>query len=397
VGTALWDPAAPEVLADPYPTYRRLRETDPVHWSEAQGTWILTRHADVEAVLRDRRFSADRTKADAFAALDPEILRSVLPMLGSMLTTDPPDHERLRTLVGKAFTGRRVEGMRGRIEGIAGRLLDRAAGRGGMDVIADLAVPLTVTVIAEMLGVPVEDRERIRALSQEIAFGLDALPLGGDIATLIEASQALTGYLRAVIERRRAEPADDLLSALVEAEERGDRLSEQELVVMAALLLVAGHETTVNLIGNGTLAMLRDSEAAEAVRRDPALLPSAVEELLRFDSPAQSTARVATVEVVIGGRTVRPGQVVVCLIGAANRDPEAFEEPDALWPGRTPNPHLAFGHGIHFCLGAPLARLEAAVAFGSMLDRFPGLRPVGDPVRRPTLLLRGLSSLPVAF
>jgi pimeloyl-[acyl-carrier protein] synthase len=399
--TLAFNPYLPEVHEDPYPLYHQLRESDPVHRSEL-GFWVLTRHADVLALLRDPRTSRDPRRSERV-----ELLRSSVEVgqlldeeeaAPSMLFVDPPDHTRLRTLVNKAFTPAAVERLRSRVEAIVGGLLDRVAGTGTMDVVDDLAYPLPVTVICEMFGVPEADWDRFRGWSRSLVRLLDPLVAEDAFEQALQARLALRGYLRELIAERRAHPDDGLLSALIAAEDQGHKLSEAELVSMCMLLLVAGHETTVNLIANGTLALLRHPRARARLAADPALAGSAVEELLRYDSPVQFTSRHALADLDVGGRRVRAGETVVAVLGAANRDPAQFPDPDRLDLGRAPNRHVAFGGGIHFCLGAPLARMEAAIAIPAMLARLPGLEPgPRPPVRRDTVTLRGLASLPVTF
>jgi len=392
-----FDPMDPEFLADPYPTYHRLRAEDPVHPSPL-GFWVLTRYDDVVSVLRDPRF----VKEPIAAAIAARFGGTPPPGFGlSMLDRDPPDHTRLRALVSKAFTPRVVEALRPHIQQIVDGLLDRAEPAGGMDLIEEFAYPLPVIVICEMLGVPVSDHERFKQWSLDLARGLDAilLPPESDVARRsIAARQGLSGYFRELIAERRAAPRGDLMSGLIAAEEAGDRLSEIELLATCILLLVAGHETTVNLIGNGTLALLRHPGELRRLRGDPRLVPSAVEELLRYDGPVQRTARIPSEDVVIRGRTIRAGDMVMPFIGAADRDPEQFPEPDRLDLGRADNRHIAFGWGIHFCLGAPLARVEGQIALGTLARRFPRLAlATATPEHRPSLTLRGLTSLPVTF
>ncbi len=314
-----------------------------------------------------------------------------------MLVVDPPDHTRLRTLVQKAFTPRVVERLRPRIEALVKEALDEAEARGSMDLVADLAYPLPVTVIAELLGVPVEDRSAFRRWSDALVGALDPVALTDRRSAVLAARDALHAYLERVVAERRAAPRDDLISRLVEAEEQGDRLSGPELLAMGVLLLVAGHETTVNLIGNGINALLAHPDQLARLRDEPELIEPAVEELLRYDSPVQLTGRVALEELELGGRRVEPGQMLMLLLGAANRDPRVFAEPERLDLGRDPNPHLAFGRGIHFCLGAPLARLEGQIAIRELVRRFPTLRLAGTPERRPTVTLRGFASLPLTW
>jgi cytochrome P450 len=386
--------------ANPYPTYQRLRSEDPVHWDEAYGRWILTRYADVVAVLRSPAASSDR--AGAMLRFAPPSMRPLVESRSnSMIHSDAPKHTRLRLLVNKAFTARAVEAMTGNIRRLVDGFLDAVVSRGRMDVIADLAYPLPVTVIAEMLGVPAEDRDRFKRWSDELAalVGGNAADLGlRDYRRIARRSHELSAYLAGIVARRRAEPQDDLLSALAQAEEAGDRLSGDELYANATLLLVAGHETTTNLIGNGTLALLHHPDQWQRLKADPSLVPQAVEELLRYDSPVQFTTRLLKEDLDVGGKRLRAGQTVLLILGAANRDPGQFADPDRLDVGRTDVKHLSFGLGSHYCLGAPLARLEARVGFEALLRRMPNLRlEGGDPPFRDNFNLRGLETLPVAF
>ena len=400
--TLQYNPFIPEVHANPYPMYARLRAEDPVHWSPLMEAWVLTRYDDVAAVLTDSRFSADRRRArNRFAE---EIARreeefGPFGRTRTMLTSDPPEHTRLRRLVSKAFTPRMVEGLRPRIRGIVDELLDAVAESGRMDVIRDLAYPLPVIVIAEMLGVPPEHRDQFKHWSDEIV-GV----LGGPLVPqeTLERSRVavheLAEYLHSVIAERRREPHQDLISGLISAEEQGQILSEDEMLATAMLLLVAGNETTTNLIGNGMLSLLRNPEQMDKLRGDLSAVPAAVEELLRYDGPVQATGRVAMEEVEIGGQRVTQGQAVLTVLGAANRDPARFERPDELDVDREPNEHVAFGDGIHFCLGAPLARAEGQIAFETLLRRFdrPHLE-TNDLLWGGSFILRGLRSLPIVF
>jgi pimeloyl-[acyl-carrier protein] synthase len=394
VDVLTYNPFVPEVRDDPYPTYRALREADPVHRSPFMNIWILTRYDDVALVLRDQRFLADRRQGEGYREVPG------LDDTRSMLVVDPPDHTRLRGLVSKAFTPRMVERLSGQAQAIVDAALDAAARRGGLELVEDLAYPLPVTVIARMLGVPEEDWPRFREWSRVLAASLDpvatAIQDEAKLAEITAADRAIQEYLADVVARRRSEPGDDLISALIAVEERGDVLSERELVVMLVLLLIAGHETTVNLIGNGVLALLRNPDQLALLRSRPELLTGAVEELLRWDSPVQLTGRVVGEDCELGGRTLRRGEFVLTLLGAANRDPAQFSDPDHLDLTRDPNQHFSFGRGIHFCLGAPLARLEGRLAIGSLVRRFPDLRLDGEPVRSETITLRGLRSLPLA-
>jgi cytochrome P450 len=391
-----FNPMDPEFLADPYPTYHRLRTEDPVHLSPL-GFWVLTRYEDVVAVLRDPRFAKEAMMAVVAARFG--IAPGTIGL--SMLDRDPPAHTRLRSLVSKAFTPRVVERLRPHIQQIVDGLLARVEGQGSMDLIEEFAYPIPVIVICELLGVPVEDHEQFKTWSLDIARGLDAimLPVDSEVARRSgTARQALLGYFRGLIAERRVSPRDDLLSGLIAAEEAGDRLSEDELLATCILLLVAGHETTVNLIGNGTLALLRHPGELRRLRENPALIASAVEELLRYDGPVQRTARMPSDDVQVGGRTIARGEMVMPFIGAADRDPAQFPDPDRLDITRSDNRHVAFGMGIHFCLGAPLARVEGQIAINTLVQRLPGLALATEkPEYRQSLTLRGLTALHVAF
>ena len=396
MGDVHFNPMDPEFIADPYPTYHRLRAEDPVHHSPL-GFWVLTRYEDVVAALRDPRLVKEPIAAFVAARFG-----AAMPAMGlSMLDRDPPDHTRLRGLVNKAFTPRVVEALRPHIQKIVDGLLARVEGAGTMDLIEEFAYPLPVTVICQMLGVPVEDRERFKQWGLDIARGLDAilLPPDSDVARRsVAARHALADYFRGLIAERRAAPRGDMLSDLIAAEEAGDKLREDELLATCILLLVAGHETTVNLIGNGTLALLRHPEQLRRLRENPGLIASAVEELLRYDGPVQRTARIPSADVTFDGLTIGKGEMVMPFIGAADRDPAQFPDPDRLDITRTDNRHIAFGWGIHFCLGAPLARVEGQIAIGTLVQRLPKLALATDrPEYRQSLTLRGLTTLPVGF
>jgi len=392
-----FNPLDPEFLADPYPTYHRLRAEDPVHQSPL-GFWVLTRYDDVSAVLRDPRFIKEPLAALVAARFGAEVPRGVGL---SMLDRDPPDHTRLRGLVSKAFTPRVVDGLRSRIQQIVDELITRVQAAGSMDVIEEFAYPIPVNVICEMLGVPLADHERFKGWSLDIARGLDSiwLPPDSEVPRRSAASRhAINDYFRGLIAQRRASPRGDLLSALIAAEEAGDKLNEEELLATCILLLIAGHETTVNLIGNGVLALLRNPGELERLRATPGLITNAVEELLRYDGPVQRTARVASAPATIGGRTIAKGEMVMPFIGAADRDPSQFPDPDRLDLTRADNRHIAFGWGIHFCLGAPLARVEGQIAIDALVRRLPRLELMTDaPEYRQSLTLRGLKTLPVKF
>jgi cytochrome P450 len=392
-----FNPMDPEFVANPYPTYHRLRAEEPVHRSPL-GFWVLTRYDDVVAALRDPRLAKEAIAAFVAARLGT----TATPVSAlSMLDRDPPDHTRLRGLVNKAFTPRVVEGLRPRIQAIVDGLLARIAEAGRMDLIENFAYPIPVVVICEMLGVPIEDHERFKGWGLDLARGLDALllpPNSGVVERSVAARKALAEYFRELIAKRRASPRGDLLSALIAAEEAGDSLTEDELLATCILLLIAGHETTVNLIGNGMVALLRHPDQLRRLREDPGLIGTAVEELLRYDGPVQRTARIPSVDMVIGGHEIAKGEMVMPFIGAADRDPAQFPEPDRLDIGRTENRHIAFGWGIHFCLGAPLARVEGQIAINTLVRTLPKLALATDtPEYRQSLTLRGLKTLPVTF
>jgi len=394
----LFNPLLPEFHADPYPFYRRLREQDPVHQSPL-GFWVLTRYDDCVMALRDPRFGREAFAQLLSAVYGDGSETGSLPR--SMLFRDPPDHTRLRALVSKAFTPRVIDQMREHIQEIVDRLLDRVQASGEMDVIGDLAYPLPVTVICEMLGVPLGDHESIRGWSADIARSLDAIGLPSDVEIVDRgrvARRAIGDYFRALVPRRRGNPQNDLLTGLIAAEEQGDKLSEGEVIAMCVLLFIAGHETTVNLIGNGLFALLQHPDQLARLQHDPALVPGAVEELLRYDSPVQRTARMTTEEVEVGGRPIAKGALVVTAIGAANRDPAQFVDPDRLDVTRKDVRHVSFGYGIHFCLGAPLARVEGQIALGTLLRRAPRLALAEtEPEWRESSVLRGLKRLRVTF
>ena len=397
-----FNPLTTEFRVDPHPSYRQLREVDPVHWSPFLGFWVLTRYADCVSVLRDaKRFSVDPRDLAIYETLMQGVgeQRPLVQMERKwMLMLNPPDHTRLRTLVTKAFTPRVVENMRPRIQAITDELLDRVQPAGRMDIIADLSFPLPVIVIAQMLGVPAEDRDKFKSWTTDLARTLDPIISpevldAGDAATL-----AFTDYFKTLVAKRRKDPQDDLLSALIVAEEKGERLTEEELIATAVLLLGAGHETTMNLIGNGMLALFRHPDQMGKLRADSSLIANAVEECLRFDGPVQMTARTAVEDVEIDGKAITKGQQAVIVLAAANRDPAQFAHPDQFNIAREENPHIAFSHGIHYCLGAPLARGEAQIVINTLLRRLPNLRLATEELEwRDTVTIRGLKSLPVLF
>ncbi len=395
--------ASPEFKANPYPFYTRLRAESPVHrvvLPDKQTAWLITRYNDVAAALKDERFVKNRRNAltPEQAAKQPWVPAMFLPLTRNMLDLDVPDHTRLRALVHKAFTPRLVDRMRERIQALTDGLLDAAERRGRMDLIRDYALPVPTTIIAEMLGIPVEDRHRFHRWSSAIVSSNSS---GWGMLKAIPNVLAFMRYIRRLVRSRRLEPRDDLVSALVQTEEAGEQLSEDEILAMIFLLLVAGHETTVNLIGNGVLALLQHPDQIERLRQDPALIRPAVEELLRFDGPLETaTERYAREDVRIGAVTIQRGALVFAVLASANRDEQLFESPYSLDITREPNKHLAFGLGVHYCLGAPLARLEGQIAIGTLVRRFPGLRLAVSPEAlqwRGGLVLRGVKALPVAF
>jgi cytochrome P450 len=388
--------ADPAVLADPHPALAAMRESAPVHRIDMRmglPVWMVTRYDDVLAALSDPRLSNDPHHAGALS----EVLRGDL-LSRSMLGTDPPEHTRLRRLVSKAFTARRVEGLRPRIQEITDALLDRITARGSAELVGEFALPLPITVIGELLGVPAADRERFRIWTDEM---LDRpFDVGTDLARVTAAREQMHGYLAELVAAKRAHPADDLITDLVSATDEGERLDAQELLAMIFLLLIAGYVTTVSLIGNGTLALLRQPDQLDRLRTDPSLVPQAVEELLRFDGPVNpGLTRYALEDLEIGGVPIPRGDMVLLAIAAADRDPHRFPDPDRLDVGADPG-HLAFGHGLHYCLGAPLARLEGQVAFTALLSRLPDITLAAreDQLRWSSGgVLRGLRELPITF
>ncbi len=376
-----YNPLSPALRADPYPVYEALRRKDPVHRMRLQDAWVLTDYADVDMVLRDSRRFGNAGREFGYI---PQV---------SMLDLDPPEHARIRGLVSHGFTPRSVAALEPRIRETVRTLLSSVSGKERFDLIAALAFPLPVIVIAEMLGVPPEDRERFNEWSNVVSLIVDPLLNDEQVRQVQQAVSEVFTYFEAVAEERRRNPQDDLVSALVTAEVDSERLERDDLLVNLLLVLVAGNETTRNLIGNGTLALLRHPHELEKLRDDMELLGGAIEELLRFDSPVQLDSRVARERVVLRGRRIAPGQRVICILGAANRDPQVFTDADRMDVGRPAGNHLAFGRGIHYCLGAPLARLEARVAFEELLPRLDGLRLAEEPRYRDQVTLRGLEFL----
>jgi cytochrome P450 len=400
----VFNPFDPDFRADPYPTYRRLREEDPMHASII-GPTVLTRYDHCSAIVRDHRTGTDETKSNAYAdwvAQGNEPLMRDENSSAPFLMLDPPDHTRLRGLVSKAFTPKVVEGLRPRAQQLIDGLIDSVIGRGegSMDLIADVAYPLPVTIISEMMGVPTEDHETFQGWSRELARALDpeiVLP-PEVIEARVRASEEFSEYFRGLIAKRRGDPRDDLLSALIAVEEQGDTLTEAELLSTLMLLLIAGHETTVNLIGNGVLALLRNRAQFEKLAADPSLAKSATEEVLRYDAPVQMTMRVAHEDLQFGDFTMARGEMAILMLAAANRDPEAFEDAETFDITRDDSRHLSFSSGIHFCLGASLARLEGQVALATLARRLPTMElDVDRPEYKENLVLRGLAGLPVRF
>jgi cytochrome P450 len=397
ISPVLAEAIEPGNIGDPYPIYRRYRETDPMHRAEP-GLYTFTRYHDILAVLRDDRFSADPRNGTVLETLaeSNDEARPINDVAGRVLLfTDPPDHTRLRTLVNKAFTPRTVERLRVHIKELVDEMLGQIDGE--MDVIEDLAYPLPAYVICELMGVPTSDRDTFRGWSSEVAPILDPATSPEVMNTAIGTVAKFGVYFWQLIEERRKDPRDDLLSALLAAEEHEDKLSIEELIGLCVLIFIAGHETTQNLIGNGLFALLRHPDQLELLRSDPSLSKSAVEELLRYDSPVQLTARSPLVDIEIAGTTIRKGEEVIALLGAGNRDPAAFDDPERLDITREKTSVLSFGAGAHFCLGAGLARLEGQIVFNALLERFDKIELVETPEYRPTQTLRGLKSLKVRF
>jgi cytochrome P450 len=397
-----FNPRDPAFIANPYTAFRKLRETTPV-WRSPFGRTFLTRYEDASLSMRDRRLGKDYTEPEALirrfgrtALREP----AVVELSHMMLMRDPPDHTRLRGLVTKVFTARKIEEMRPGIQAITDRLLDKVAGQGEMDAIRDLAFPLPVLVICELLGIPEEDRAHfVTATASGAALLNPVPPTREELDRANEGTLATGAYFEALFEQRRKEPRDDLLALLVQAEEAGDRLTTEELRANTTLLFAAGHETTVNLIGNGIWSLHDNPSQWAAIRDNPALIPNAIEEVLRYESPVQAVARTVAEPIEFGGEEFAKGELIVALIGAANRDPEVFPDPERLDVTRERLKPLSFGGGIHFCIGAQLARIEAEAVFSTLLRRMPDLKLVdnGAPKWRESFTLRGLTTLPVTW
>jgi cytochrome P450 len=398
----LFNPLAPEFIRDPYPTYARLRTDDPMHLTQF-GTFLASRHAEASLVMRDKRFGKDFVDR-SIRRYGPKIMEEPVfrSMSHWMLQQDPPDHTRLRGLVVKAFTARRVEDMRPRIQMIVDQTLDRIAPQGHMDLIEDFAFRLPVTIICDMLGIPEDHREVFYASSRDGGRLLDPVPLTPEEIKQGNAGNAMAQmYFQQLFELRRKNPGDDLTTQLVQAEEDGSKLSNEELTANIILLFGAGHETTVNLIGNGLLALHRNPDQLELLKANPSLITNAIEEFLRYDSSVQMTGRVALEDIDdLGGKKIPKGEGVLCLLGSANHDPAVYpDRPDRLDITRPNVKPLSFGGGIHFCLGAQLARIEAEIAISTLLRRLPDLRldDADNPEWRPTFVLRGLKRLPASW
>jgi cytochrome P450 len=401
----VFDLGNPATNANPFPEFARLRREDPVHWSPAMKAWIVTRYADVKQVaLNNKEISADRLTP--FFKTNAEYQRGTIESLVRylnhwMVFRDPPDHTRLRRLFTKAFTPTAVENLRPNIEAIVGHLIGemQARSRRGdtVDFIADFAYPLPASVIMDLLGVPRSDLAIVKLWSDDIALFIGTAQVAGNKYLRAESgAKAMSGYFRELVEARTRQPTGDMISQLVLARDDRDALTTDEIIGTCILLLFAGHETTTNLIGNGFLYSMKNREQWKRLVADPSLADSAIEEHLRYDGPSGAVARVAAADLELGGRQIREGQRVFAFVNSANRDPEAFDDPERFDIGRPTNPHMTFGHGIHFCLGAPLARLEARIAAVRLTERLPGIRLLdGEPHWHDSLILRGVKSLPV--
>ena len=398
----LFDPLSPDYIRDPYPFYERLRNTDPVHLTEHR-SYLASRHAEASLVLRDKRFGKDFVERTV-RRYGPKIMEEPIfrSMSHWMLQQDPPDHTRLRGLVVKAFTARRVEDMRPRIQQVVDQTIDAVIDSGHMDLIEDFAFRLPVTIICDMLGIPEEHREAFYKGARDGGRILEPVPMTQEEIAQANAGNAMARmYFEQLFELRRREPGDDLTTQLVQAEEDGSKLTNEELTANIILLFGAGHETTVNLIGNGLLALHRNPDQLALLKSNPSLITNAIEEFLRYDSSVQLTGRVALQDIPdLGGKKIPKGETVLCLLGSANRDPAAYHDhPDRLDITRPNIRPLSFGGGIHHCLGAQLARIEAEIAISTLLRRLPELRldDADNPEWRPTFVLRGLKRLPASW
>ncbi|WP_299530038.1 cytochrome P450 [uncultured Streptomyces sp.] len=395
-----FDPWSPAFVADPYPAYAALRAAGRVHWFEPTGQWLIPHHSDVSALLRDRRLGRTylhRFSHEEFGRTPPSAAHEPFTTLNGqgLLDLEAPDHTRIRRLVSKAFTPRTVESLAPTVRRLAAELVDSFVAAGGGDLLAAVAEPLPVAVIAEMLGIPESDRGPLRPWSAAICGMFELNPSQETAEAAVRASEEFSGYLRELIARRRAEPGTDLISALIAAHDDGERLTEQEMVSTCVLLLNAGHEATVNTTVNGWWTLFRHPDRLAALRADHELLPTAVEELLRHDTPLQMFERWVLDDIEIAGTLIPRGSEVALLFGSANRDPERFADPDVLDLGRRDNPHVTFGAGIHYCLGAPLARIELQASFGELLRKAPEMRLLAEPEWHPGYVIRGLRELHV--
>ncbi|MEU3983905.1 cytochrome P450 [Streptomyces sp. NPDC026672] len=400
VSELVFDPWDPAFLADPYPAYAELRGRGRVVRYEPTDQWLVPHHADVSALLRDRRLGRTyrhRFSHEDFGRTAPPAAHEPFHTLNDhgMLDLEPPDHTRIRRLVSKAFTPRTVERLQPYVNRLANDLVGRLVEAGGGDLLADVAEPLPVAVIAEMLGVPEADRGQLRPWSADICGMYELNPSEETAARAVRASVEFSAFLRELIAARRAEPGEDLISGLIAAHDEGDRLTEQEMISTVVLLLNAGHEATVNATVNGWWALFRNPGQLAALRADHSLVPSAVEELMRYDTPLQMFERWVLDDIEIDGVTLPRGAEVALLFGSANHDPEVFHDPARLDLGRADNPHISFSAGIHYCLGAPLARMELTASMTALLRRAPTLRPTTPPERKPNFVIRGLESLDV--
>lgn len=405
--TSTWvepDLGADGFYADPYPTYCLLRAQDPVHWSPQWGGWLLTRYADVVAMLRDVQRFSNVGRMSSFLSQLPEQVRDELRPFEDhfkqgLINSDPPDHTRIRGLLNRAFTTRMVDAQRPEIELIVNGLLDDVLQKGEMDVIKDFAFQIPTTVIAQMLGVPVRDRNQFGTWAEDITAFVGTGRVIKELASSAQTSLLeLREYFRRLIEQRRREPQDDLVTALATAEDQGGLLNEAELLSVCVTLLLAGYGTTMSFIGNAVLALLRNPGVLEELRNDPSVMTPAIEELLRYDGPIHRQWRVATQDIELHGKQIRRGQLVAAMLGAANRDPEQFPDPDRLDIARRDGYHIAFGSGVHFCLGAPLARIESQIAIKALIGRCPQMRLLNEsPKWRQDITIHGLTSLPVSL
>ncbi|MDX2644226.1 cytochrome P450 [Streptomyces sp. PA03-1a] len=396
-----FDPWSPQFVADPYPAYARLRAVGRAHWFEPSRQWLIPHFADVSALLRDRRLGRTylhRFTHEEFGRTAPPPEHEPFTTLNGngLLDLEAPDHTRIRRLVSKAFTPRTVERLTPTVQRLAGELVERLVAEGGGDLIATVAEPLPVAVIAEMLGIPAADRHLLRPWSADIVGMFELNPSEEAARRAVRASEEFSAYLRELIAERRKAPGEDLISALIAAHDEGDRLTEQEMVSTCVLLLNAGHEATVNTTGNGWWTLFRHPEQLAELRAAPEeLLPTAIEELLRFDTPLQMFERWVLDDIEVGGTVIPRGSEVALLFGSANRDPERFPDPDRLDLSRADNPHITFGAGIHYCLGAPLARIELAASFTALLRRAPRLELAAEPAWNEGYVIRGLRELRV--